>query len=107
MRSIYPTRRALLRGGVAGTLSAALAIRQSSAVEVVPLRGSAARRPVSFKSAGQTCYGMVHAPGTTFGRSPGVLLIHGLVGSKDQPHRIFVTLADALAEAGFTSLRFD
>src|SRR6185295_11404841 len=82
--------------------------RSASAAEVAPLRSPANRKPVSFKSEkGQTCFGVVHSPGTSFGRSPGVLLIHDLVASKDTPHRMFVTLADALADAGFTALRFD
>jgi dienelactone hydrolase len=85
-----------------------LLARAVGAADVAPLRSAPTRKPVSFKSGnGQTCWGVVHAPGTSFGRSPGVLLLHDLVGSKDAPHRMFVTLADALADAGFTSLRFD
>lgn len=33
--------------------------------------------------------------------------MHGLVASKDQPHRIFVALSEALAKAGFVAFRFD
>ena len=33
--------------------------------------------------------------------------MHGLVGSKDQPHRILVALSEALAAAGHVALRFD
>jgi dienelactone hydrolase len=106
MSKSIPSRRALLKGGVATAITAALA-GPSTAAEIVPLHGKPLRQIVSFKSGGQTCYGMVHAPGTLYGKPPGVLMIHGLVGSKDQPHRIFVTLADVLAEAGFASLRFD
>ena len=103
------TRRRTL-SGVAAAAIAALGSRigdAADAAEVVPLRGVPSRKPVSFKSGGQTCYGFVHTPGTSFGRSPGVLLIHGLVDSAAGPHRMFIALADALADAGFTSLRFD
>ena len=100
------TRRSLLRTSAAGAIAVAMG-RSSDAVEVVPLRGAPSRKPVSFKSEGQTCYGYVHSPGTSFGRSPGVLFVHGLVDSAAGPHRMFVKLADALTAQGFTSLRFD
>ena len=105
MRRLITRRRTLT--GVAAAAIAAIAPRFGGAAEVVPLRGVASRKSVSFKSGGQTCYGFVHAPGTSFGRSPGVLMIHGLVDSGIGPHRMFVALADVLADAGFTSLRFD
>jgi phosphate transport system substrate-binding protein len=50
---------------------------------------------------------MVHRPAEIKGKCSAVLILHGLVGSKDTPHRIFVTLAEALAKAGFISLRVD
>ena len=101
------TRRSLLKTVVASTIFATLRA-SADAAEVIPLRSPSARRPVSFKSDGQTCYGFVHAPGTAaLGRSPGVLMVHGLIDSAAGPHRMFVTLADALADVGFTSLRFD
>jgi uncharacterized protein len=100
------TRRAILKACAGGAISLAVA-GDSDAVEVVPLRGAPARKPVAFKSGGQNCYGYVHTPGTSFGRSPGVLFVHGLVDAAPGPHRMFVTMADALAASGFTSLRFD
>jgi pimeloyl-ACP methyl ester carboxylesterase len=106
MSKVKISRRCALNG-VASALAGMTLTRYSHAAEVVSLRAAGRRTPVTFKSGGQTCAGVVHTPGTSFGRSPGVLMIHGLVGSKDQPHRMFVTLADALADAGFTSLRFD
>src|SRR2546430_181983 len=94
------TRRRALSGFAAAMLTTTLTDRAAdAAAEIVPIHASPARQPVSFKSGGQTCYGMMHAPGTSFGKPPGVLMLHGLVGSKDQPHRIFGTLGDALAEA--------
>jgi dienelactone hydrolase len=106
MRWKSPSRRNLLQAGVAAAVTSVLTSR-GDAAEAVPLRGTPARQPVSFKSGGQTCVGVVHTPGTSFGKPSGVLMIHGLVGSKDQPHRMFVTLGDALAAAGFIALRFD
>ena len=51
---------------------------------------------------------MVHGPTRDRNaKHPGVLIMHGLVGSKDQPHRIFVNAAEALARAGYVSLRYD
>src|SRR5689334_15334833 len=101
------SRRSVLRMGVAAAVAGAVT-SPSHAAEVIPLRGVPSRKPVSFKSDGQTCYGFVHAPATAaLGRSPGVLMIHDLVDSAAGPHRMFVPLADALANVGFTSLRFD
>jgi uncharacterized protein len=66
------------------------------------------REAVCFDSQGKTLFGMVHGPGPGDARrSPGVLILHGLVGSKDQPHRIFVNLAERLAAQRCVSLRFD
>src|SRR5688572_11279832 len=71
-------------------------------------RSFGARQCVTFQSGGQTCFGMLHTPAAAqVGKRPGVLIMHGLVGSKDQPHRIFVTLAEALSRVGYVSLRFD
>ena len=52
--------------------------------------------------------GYIHRPAArTETGYPGVLLLHDLVGSKEQPHRMFVTLADRLAESGVVALRVD
>lgn len=72
-----------------------------------PAAGPKGRECIWFESGGQWCCGMVHRPLEKLGRQPGVLIMHGLVGSKDQPHRMFVALADALSAMGFVSLRFD
>jgi uncharacterized protein len=53
------------------------------------------------------CCGMLHRPRESNGKSPAALLIHDLVGSKDQPHRMLVALAEALAGIGRAALRFD
>ena len=45
--------------------------------------------------------GMLHRPpNPTADKSPAVLILHDMVGSMVQPHRMPVTLADALAGAG-------
>lgn len=64
------------------------------------------RQSVSFAVGGQTVFGMFHTPGGD-DTVPAALILHGLVASKDQPHRIFVTLAEALAAKGVASLRID
>jgi dienelactone hydrolase len=50
---------------------------------------------------------MIHRPVELKEKAPAALLIHGIVGSKDQPHRILVALAEALAAMGVVALRFD
>jgi dienelactone hydrolase len=109
-----PTRPVSRRQLLATAAAAAAGIaaradhRAARAQPAVPLHGAGTRQCVTFQSGGQTCFGMLHAPGSgQIGKRPGVLIMHGLVGSKDQPHRIFVTLAEALSRAGYVSLRFD
>lgn len=56
---------------------------------------------------GKFCSGMIHRPADMTGKVPAALLFHGLVGSKDQPHRLLVALGDALAAMGHLALRVD
>jgi uncharacterized protein len=71
---------------------------------VVPTR----RAPLTYDSDGQTVFGVIHRPAAEpGGPRPGVVILHGLVGSKDQPHRLYVTLAEGLARAGVVALRVD
>jgi uncharacterized protein len=65
-----------------------------------------ARDSITFISEGHKLFGVIHRPDTP-GKYPGVVVYHGFLGSKDQPHRMFVELAEALAAAGFVVLRFD
>ena len=66
------------------------------------------REPLTFDSNGLKIFGVIHRPkGSSNELRPAVVIYHGFVGSKDQPHRIFVTLAERLAQAGIVSLRID
>lgn len=58
------------------------------------------REPVTLRVEGQQVFGMVHHLEPASAAYPAVAIFHGLVGSKDQPHQIFVKLAEALAQAG-------
>jgi dienelactone hydrolase len=66
------------------------------------------REPIMFESDGQAVLGVIHRPRQPAAeRLPAVAIFHGFVGSKDQPHQIFVKLAEALAAAGIVALRID
>jgi uncharacterized protein len=65
------------------------------------------RKPIIFLSEGQEVWGVYHRPARLLRPAPAVLILHGLVGSKDQPHQMFVKLANRLAEAGIIALRID
>jgi dienelactone hydrolase len=65
------------------------------------------RAPTCFTVDGQQVYGFLHRPSAATDKLPAVLILHGFLASKDQPHRIFVELAEALARAGMLSLRID
>src|SRR5687767_9592161 len=93
------SRRRILAGCAAAAVTAVMSGDHAAVAQpVVPLHGPGTRQWLTFKSGGQTCFGMLHTPVSgQVGKRPGVLIMHGLVGSKDQPHRIFVTLAEALA----------
>jgi dipeptidyl aminopeptidase/acylaminoacyl peptidase len=61
-----------------------------------------------FKTGEQAILGVIHRPRRPpAARLPAVAIFHGFVGSKDQPHQIFVKLAEALAAAGIVALRID
>ncbi len=103
------TRRAALKSAaaVAACVFATEATSNAAPAPATAQNAPADRQHLWFKSGEAFCSAMVHrAPGVS-GNLPGVLIMHGLVASKDQPHRIFVALADALAKAGFVAFRFD
>ena len=62
--------------------------------------------PIAFTNEGQQLIGILHIPDDD-GTHPGVLLLHGMTGSKSEAHWLFVKLARGLCEAGFVVLRFD
>jgi pimeloyl-ACP methyl ester carboxylesterase len=49
----------------------------------------------------------IHYPKVKKEKHPAVLFVHGFVGSKVGAHRLFVKAAQAFAEAGYISFRFD
>jgi dipeptidyl aminopeptidase/acylaminoacyl peptidase len=60
-------------------------------------------------SRGFILRGMMHRPlSVPAGRRlPAVVLCHGFSGTRVEPHRLLVKAANALAEAGIVSVRFD
>jgi uncharacterized protein len=66
------------------------------------------RESITLENDGLTLFGMLHRPRAVADTPrPGVAIFHGLVASKEQPHRIFVKLAEALARVGINALRID
>jgi dienelactone hydrolase len=65
------------------------------------------REPVVITSRGARLFGVIHRPANLAQAAPAVVIYHGFLGSKDQPHRMFVQLAEALAQNGMIALRFD
>lgn len=66
---------------------------------------SCCENPVLFACEGATCVGIVHRPPTPSGI--GVVIVVGGPQYRVGAHRSFLTLARALADAGFAVLRFD
>src|SRR5437764_8425299 len=66
------------------------------------------REPITYLVHSQKVFGVIHRPAQAAATlCPALLILHGFVGSKDQPHQIFVKLAEALAGAGMVALRID
>lgn len=68
---------------------------------------SISRQHVTIQSQDFQLSAFVHRPVDRSQACPAVIMFHGLMGSANQPHRIFVDLADKLAQAGIISLRLD
>jgi dienelactone hydrolase len=64
------------------------------------------RESVTLTSAGQKMFGIIHRPAAP-GTYPAVVLLHGFLGSKDQPHRMLVETAEALAKSSIIAFRVD
>lgn len=71
------------------------------------LTSSTTREPIVITSRGARLFGVIHRPVNLPEATPAVVIYHGFLGSKDQPHRMFVQLAEALAQQGLIALRFD
>ncbi len=73
-------------------------------------RPEIARHAIARVRSGlQLIHGVYHRPQVKIAgdRRPGVLFLHDLMGSKDQPHRLLRTAADNVAAAGGVALRVD
>lgn len=64
------------------------------------------REPVILQNQGQKIFGVLHRPPTD-DKCPGVLICHGLAGNKIGRFRLYVLLAQKLAQAGIAALRID
>jgi dipeptidyl aminopeptidase/acylaminoacyl peptidase len=64
------------------------------------------RHPVTLRVGQQQIFGMLHLPLTGL-PAPAVLICHGLAGDKYGRYRVYVRLAEELAQRGIASLRFD
>jgi dienelactone hydrolase len=63
-------------------------------------------KQISFKSHGETLYGMLHLPDVNR-KSPAVVMYHGFTGQRIESHRLFVKMARRLMADGIAALRFD
>ena len=63
-------------------------------------------KQVQFNNKGEKIFGVLHLPKGR-GKSPAVLMFHGLTGHKAEAHFMFVKCARKLAKKGFAVLRFD
>lgn len=64
------------------------------------------REYVHFRSDGQQIFGIIHRP-LNLQTYPAVLICHGLAGTKVGYRRLYVKIAEQLAESGIAALRFD
>jgi len=64
------------------------------------------RESVVLENRGQKIFGIIHKPKIA-GPVPAVLMCHGLGGHKSGKHRMYVLLAEKLAEYGIATLRID
>jgi dienelactone hydrolase len=71
--------------------------------DISPAGGDVAMQPITFGG----CFGWLHAtPGSSV-RDVGVVLCQGIGRDASNAHHAFRILADRLAAAGYTTLRFD
>jgi dipeptidyl aminopeptidase/acylaminoacyl peptidase len=65
------------------------------------------RECITLENQGQKIFGMLHLPLQSAPRAPAVLMCHGFAGNKLGRYRIYVLLAQALAQVGIATLRID
>ncbi|MBA3957610.1 MAG: alpha/beta fold hydrolase [Parachlamydiaceae bacterium] len=65
------------------------------------------REFVTINNDGQQIYGMLHLPKNGNHKCPAILTCHGFAGNKIGRYRIYVLLAQKLAEMGIATLRID
>lgn len=64
------------------------------------------REVIILENEGKKIFGMFHKP-VGLDRHPTVVILHGLGGHKVGRYRLYVDLAESLADSGIASLRFD
>ena len=62
---------------------------------------------VTFEVNHERLHGMLHLPISAPVPHPCVLMLHGFTGTSIEPHRLFVLMARAFANAGIAAMRFD
>ena len=75
-------------------------------INLVTKQRTEERELVIYNNEGQQIYGVLHKP-IGVEKAPAVLMCHGFAGNKIGRYRIYVMLAQKLAEAGIASLRID
>lgn len=65
------------------------------------------REAVTIGNEGQKIFAVLHKPAKFTGKIPAVVICPGFAGNKSGKFRIFVRLAQKLAENGVATLRFD
>ena len=67
------------------------------------------RESVTFGNGGKKLFGVLHRPKLTISASsyPAVVVMHGFASHKIGTNRIYVKLAQSLANQGIAALRFD
>lgn len=68
--------------------------------------GASTREWVTFESQGQKIFGILHLPEKEK-PVPAVIILHGFASHKIGTNRSYIQMADALAEVGIATLRFD
>ena len=65
------------------------------------------REPIDFENDGNRLYGMIHHPVENTADRPAIILLSAGLKNRIGYGRLYVSLADFLAEQGFLTLRYD